>query len=82
VRPTGSGFPVTYAVPPERGHLGAAVATHIDRWHYVCEIAIPAGELGSRPLYSGQGLTVSLDIQNRGDFERMRVEELRIVLTA
>lgn len=73
--------PVVWALPPPAGRLSAAVATHIDRWHYVWEVAVPAVEVGGDPLKAGRTLSLSLDVENRGDFERMRIEDLAITLT-
>jgi hypothetical protein len=72
--------PVTFVVPPARGLPSAAVASFLDRWHYVWEVAIPAAALGSTPMAAGRTLTLSLAVENRGDFEAMRITTLPVVL--
>lgn len=72
--------PVTFAVPPAAGQSAAAIASAIDRWHYVWEVAIPASALGGVSLNPGRKLWLSLLVENRGDFEKMRIDNLEIIL--
>jgi ABC-type multidrug transport system fused ATPase/permease subunit len=73
-RTDGTGRPVTYAVPPRKGALSAAISTHVDPWHYVWEIAVPAEAIGGGPLRAGRRLLLDVDVENRGDHERMQLE--------
>ncbi len=73
---------VRWVEPPKRGQVMPAVWTHVDRWHYVWEIAIPAAAIASGGLRAGRRFMLSLDIENRGDFERMRIDRLPVELLA
>jgi len=66
-----AGRPVLLAMPPAAGLFSAAVSSHVDAWHYVWEVAIPAGALGKTRLKAGDRFTVSVELENRGDYEKM-----------
>jgi hypothetical protein len=78
--PESAWTPVTYAVPPARDQSAAAITTAIDRWHYVWEVAIPAESLGGVGLAPGRKMWLSLLVENRGDYEKMRIDNLEIIL--
>ncbi len=62
---------VLYAMPPRKGMLSAAIASHVDAWHYIWEVAIPAESLGRKKLRKGERLNLVVEIENRGDYEKM-----------
>jgi len=68
-----AGKTIRFAVPPKRGRLSAAIWSFIDSWHYVWEVAIPASELGVGPLEAGKKLNLEVEIENRGDYEAMKL---------
>lgn len=71
---------VRWVVPPKRGQPMPAVWSHVDRWHYVWEVIIPASVIAPGGMRAGRAFALSLDIENRGDFERMRIDRLPIEL--
>ena len=51
--------------------MSAALSAEVGAWHYVWEVAVPAAALGKKSLKKGDRLKISVDIANRGDYERM-----------
>lgn len=78
--PEAAWTPVVFAVPPPKDQPSAAIAATIDRWHYIWEVAIPWEALGGTGLTFGRKIWLSLSVENRGDYEKMRIDNLEIVL--
>jgi len=71
------GRPVLFAVPPAQGQWSGAVASFIDQWFYVWELAIPAEALGGT-IAPGRKFKLSLTVENRGDYEKMWLDGVEI----
>ena len=60
--------------PPAPRQSTAALSATVEKWHYIWEVSIPAAALGKKTLKKGDRLKLSLDIANRGDYERMTLD--------
>ncbi len=79
-QPEGTWQSFVWAVPPPKGRPSAAIAAWHKRGLYTWEVAIPAAALGATDLAEGRTLSLSMLIENRGDWEVIRVDRLDLVL--
>lgn len=70
-----TGRTVVYSAGPAGPRqVSAALSATAEKWHYVWEVAIPAGALGKKVLKKGDKIGISIEAANRGDFERMNLD--------